>query len=307
MLALALDFVLPALQMPPRWHALLSHAVGVLVIASGSWLLVALTFVVSDLMLARYDIHGAEAARARTIRTQIEIFRRVFLVAITVLAGSLILMSFSWGRDLGESMLASAGIAGIAVGLAARPALENVVAGIQLGLTQPIEIEDAVIVENDWGWIEEIGATYVVVRTWDLRRLILPLTYFIQHPFQNWTRTSPDLIGIILLYLDYSAPIEAIRKEFTRLVQASSRWDKNVCVLQVTDATEHSLQIRGLASAADAGTAWDLRCEVREKLVEFIQRNYPHCLPKMRAELPSGDGAWAPDGPRAQAPPRSAK
>ncbi|MGH7931768.1 MAG: mechanosensitive ion channel family protein [Candidatus Binataceae bacterium] len=300
--ALALELVLPAAHLPPQWNGVAEHAIGIIIIASTSWLLITLIFVVSDLILARYQLDERDSTKARRVNTQVQVFRRVFMVIIVVLAGATILMSFSWGRDIGTSVLASAGIAGIAVGLAARPTLENVVAGIQLAITQPISLEDAVIVENDWGWIEEITTTYVVVRTWDLRRWILPLTYFIQQPFQNWTRMTADLLGTIHLYVDYTAPIDAIRQEFTRLVQSSPRWDHKVCVLQVTEATAQTLQLRGLASAAAAGTAWDLRCEIREKLIEFIQRNYPQCLPKARAELwpaaehalggADGDRAW---------------
>lgn len=282
---LALSLMLPAARLPSSWRSIASHAIGIVIIASASWLLVSLIFVVSDVILAHYDMDQRDNLRARQIHTQVEVFQRVFLVVIIVLAGATTLMSFSWGRTLGASVLASAGIAGIAVGMAARPTLENIVAGIQLAITQPMRLEDAVIVENDWGWIEEIAATYVVVRTWDLRRWILPLTYFIQHPFQNWTRQTADLLGYVYLYVDYTAPIEELRKEFTRLVHASARWDHKVCVLQVTDASAQTIQLRALMSARDAGTAWDLRCEIRENLIEFIQRNYPQCLPRTRAEL----------------------
>ncbi|MGH7918062.1 MAG: mechanosensitive ion channel family protein [Candidatus Binataceae bacterium] len=286
--ALAFDLAMPAVQLPQGWTPVLYHIVGILVIASASWLLIALTAVLADVLIARYRADERDQHRwavSRRVSTQVEVFRRVFLVIICVLAACVILTTFSWGRALGESLLASAGIAGIAVGIAARPTLENLLAGIQLAITQPISIEDAVIVENDWGWIEEITVTYVVVRTWDLRRLVLPLSYFIEKPFQNWTRTSPDLIGTIHFYVDYLAPIEAIRAEFHRIVEASPRWDRKVRVLQVTEASDHAIQLRGLASASNAGIAWDLRCEVREKLLEFIQRNYPECLPKTRAEF----------------------
>jgi small-conductance mechanosensitive channel len=287
---LALSLILPATRFPPPWKNLAGHAAGILIIASASWLLIAMIFVVSDLILARYQIDQPDNLRARQIHTQVEVFQRVFLVVVVVLAGAAILMSFSWGRTLGASVLASAGIAGIAVGMAARPTLENLVAGIQLALTQPIRLEDAVIVEDDWGWVEEIASTYIVVRTWDLRRWVLPLTYFIQHPFQNWTRRTADLLGTVFLYVDYTAPIAELRAEFTRIVNASALWDRKVCGLQVTDASAQTLQLRGLVSAHDAGAAWDLRCEVREKMVEFIQRKYPHCLPRTRAELaPAGE------------------
>ena len=296
---LAISLLLPAANLPPSWSAIAGHAIGIFTIASASWLLIALIFVVSDLILAHNRIDQPDNLKAREIATQVQVFQRVFLVVIVVLAGATTLMSFSWGRTLGASVLASAGIAGIAVGMAARPTLENLVAGIQIAITQPMRLEDAVIVENDWGWIEQITSTYVVVRTWDLRRWILPLTYFIQHPFQNWTRQTADLLGSVFLFVDYTAPIEDLRAEFTRLVHASPRWDRKVCVLQVTDATEHTLQLRALVSAADAGTAWDLRCEIREKLVEFIQRQSPQSLPRTRAALASAEGLSLDGGPRA--------
>ncbi|MGH7907350.1 MAG: mechanosensitive ion channel family protein [Candidatus Binataceae bacterium] len=286
--ALAFDLAMPALELPHGWTPVLYHLIGIIVIASASWLLITLAAVAADVLLAKYRADESDVARSMTSRrisTQVQVFRRVFLIIVCVLASFVILTTFSWGRTLGESLLASAGIAGIAVGLAARPTLENLVAGIQLALTQPMVIGDAVIVENDWGWIEEITTTYIVVRTWDWRRIVLPLTYFIQKPFQNWSRTSPDLIGTIHFYVDYTAPIDTIRAEFNRIVEASALWDRNVRVLQVTGASEHAIQLRALASARNAGVSWDLRCEIREKLLAFIQSTHPECLPKTRAEF----------------------
>jgi small-conductance mechanosensitive channel len=203
------------------------------------------------------------------------------------------LMSFPAARNLGASVLASAGIAGLAVGLAVRPLLENILAGIQLAITQPIRIEDVVIVEKEWGRIEEITTTYVVVRTWDLRRLVLPLTYFIEKPFENWTRTSSEIIGTIFWYVDYNADVESIREEFNRIVASSPRWNRKAAVLQVTDATEQTLQLRGLVSANNASDAWDLRCDVREALLTFIQR-HPRLMPRMRTELTAGHDGLLP-------------
>jgi small-conductance mechanosensitive channel len=286
--ALAFDLAMPALALPGGWTRVLYHTVGIIVIAAASWLLVALTAVVADILLSKYRTDPSDprqSANARRVATQVQVFRRVFLVIITVLAACVILTTFPWGRTLGESLLASAGIAGIAVGIAARPTLENLLAGIQLAITQPISIEDAVIVENDFGWIEEITTTYIVVRTWDLRRLVLPLSYFIQKPFQNWTRTSPDMLGSIKLYVDYTAPLESIRAEFNRLVEESPLWDRKVRVLQVLDASDRALQLRALISASNPGASSDLCAEIREKLLGFIQANYPECLPKTRAEL----------------------
>jgi small-conductance mechanosensitive channel len=163
--------------------------------------------------------------------------------------------------------------------------LSNLIAGIQLAITQPIRLEDAVVVEGEWGWVEEITATYVVVRLWDLRRLVLPLTYFIQKPFQNWTRHSTSIIGSVFLNLDYTAPVAALRRKVEEIVTASPLWDKRVVNLQVSDATERTVQIRILASAANASAAWDLRCDIREQIIVFLQQQYPEALPRQRAEV----------------------
>jgi small-conductance mechanosensitive channel len=171
------------------------------------------------------------------------------------------------------------------LGFAAQRSIATLLAGFQIALTQPIRVDDVVIVENEWGRIEEITLTYVVVRIWDLRRLILPITYFIEKPFQNWTRSSAEILGTVFLHVDYSVPVNELRGELTRILHSSSLWDGKVNVLQVTDSKEHTLEIRALASAANASLAWDLRCEIRERLVEFLQRNYPGSLPRIRAVL----------------------
>jgi small-conductance mechanosensitive channel len=188
-------------------------------------------------------------------------------------------------RQFGASILASAGIAGIVVGFAAQRSIATLLAGFQIALTQPIRIDDVVIVEKEWGRIEDITLTYVVVRVWDLRRLVVPITYFIEQPFQNWTRSSADILGTVFLYVDYSVPLEPLRAEFTRILEHSRFWDGKVNVLQVTNAKEQTLEIRALASAADASLAWDLRCEIREKLITFVQQTFPDSLPRLRASL----------------------
>jgi hypothetical protein len=169
--------------------------------------------------------------------------------------------------------------------MAARPALSNLIAGLQLAMTQPIRIDDVVIVENEWGWIEEIRATFVVVRIWDLRRLVVPLSYFLENPFQNWTRTTSDILGTVFLYADYSVPVGAVRDELHRVLQTSDLWDRKVWGLQVTDASEHTVELRALMSATTSGRAWDLRCHVREAMLDFLQREHPQSLPRVRAEL----------------------
>jgi small-conductance mechanosensitive channel len=208
------------------------------------------------------------------------------VVTVVVIVGlSIILMTFPAVKHIGMSLLASAGLAGLVVGMAMKSTLSSLIAGIQIAFSQPIRIEDSVVVEGEWGWIEEIGTTHVVVRIWDLRRLVLPLSYFIEHPFQNWTRGSTDLLGSVLLYVDYTIPVQELREELGRILKSTDKWKGGVCVLQVTDVSETSMQLRALMDARDAGSTWDLRCYVREKLIEFLQRRHPHALPKLRTEF----------------------
>ena len=195
------------------------------------------------------------------------------------------LMTFERVRQLGTTILASAGVVGIVVGMAAQRTIATFIAGLQIAITQPIRVDDVVIVENEWGRIEEITLTYVVVRIWDLRRLIVPITYFIESPFQNWTRTSADILGTVFIYTDYTVPVNAIREQLQKILNESEHWDKKVCVLQVTNASDRTMELRALMSAADASAAWTLRCEVREKLLAFIKKEYPQALPRLRTEL----------------------
>ena len=182
-------------------------------------------------------------------------------------------------------------MAGLVAGIAARPVLGNLIAGLQIALTQPIRIDDVLIVEGEWGRVEEITGSYVVVRIWDDRRMIVPLEWFIQHPFQNWTRTTSELLGTVHLWVDYAMPLVPLREELERICRSAPEWDGRLCLLQVTDSSERALQLRALVSARDASIAWDLRCRVREGLVEFIRKNYPECLPRLRGSLESAAGS----------------
>jgi small-conductance mechanosensitive channel len=260
----------------------------VLIIAI-AWLLVKLILVCETVILTRYRVEDKDNLEARKIYTQVRIIRRILIFVIALVAFSAILMSFARFRRLGTGILASAGVAGIVVGFAAQRTLGNLLAGIQIALTQPLRLDDVVIVENEWGWIEEITLTYIVVRIWDLRRLVLPISYFLEKPFQNWTRTSADLIGSVYLYVDYTVPVQEIREEVLRILK-NSAWDGRVWGLQVTDATEHSMQLRAIMSAPDSSTAWDLRCEVREKLIDFMRTKHPEALPRFRADLQGSAG-----------------
>ncbi|MGD0127946.1 MAG: mechanosensitive ion channel domain-containing protein [Terriglobia bacterium] len=263
----------------------LAHVVGLGLIASVAWLLVVMIDVGEDVITGRYKVEIADNLAARRIQTQVKVLRRIAQVVVTVVTVAIMLMTFPEIHQIGASLLASAGLAGLVLGVAMRSTLASLIAGIQIALTQPIRIEDAVVVEGEWGWIEEITTTYVVVRIWDLRRLMVPLSYFIEKPFQNWTHRTADLLGSVFIYTDYTVPIEALRRELARILKSTNQWMGKVCVLQVTDAREHTVELRALMDARDSSTAWDLRCYVREKLIEFLQSEYPQCLPKTRAEL----------------------
>jgi len=237
------------------------------------------------MLFIRYDINISNNLRARKIRTQIIYVKKVAIVVLVTLCLSLILLSFPGVRKFGTTILAGAGVAGIIIGFALQKSLVNLFAGIQIAFTQPIKIDDAVVVEKEWGWIEEINLTYVVVRLWDLRRLVLPITYFTENPFQNWTRNNAQILGSVFLYVDYSMPLEPLRKHFEKVLSETRLWDQQTQVLQVTDTTEKTMTIRLLMTAQNSPTAFDLRCYVREKMIEFIQQNYPQSLPQVRATL----------------------
>jgi small-conductance mechanosensitive channel len=263
----------------------LNHVLSLLLIGLVSWLLIKTTYVLEDYVLTRFDVGVKDNLRARKIHTQFRVLKRIVIAVVGILALATCLMTFERVRQLGTTILASAGIIGIVVGMAAQRTIGTFIAGLQLAITQPIRVDDVVIVENEWGRIEEITLTYVVVKIWDLRRLVVPITYFIEKPFQNWTRVTADLLGTVYIYVDYTVPIESIREELNRILKNSELWDGKVCVLQVTNTTDRTVELRALTSAADASTAWSLRCQVREKLIDFIQKNYPQALPKLRAEF----------------------
>lgn len=281
----ALTAGLPLLGLPAEHDSVATKASSLFILGAVTWLLFQIVAVGERFILSRYDVTRTDNLKARQIYTQVHILKRTLHVVITVVMLAAGLMMFEQVRSLGASVLASAGVIGIIVGFAAQRTIANLFAGFQLAMTQPIRIDDVVIVENEWGRIEEITLTYVVVRIWDLRRLIVPLSYFIERPFQNWTRAQSEVLGTVSLYTDYTVPLQAIREELKRVVAQSPNWDGKVCGLQVTDTSDRSVKLRCLASAADASKAWDLRCEIREKLIVFVQQNYPASLPRLRAEM----------------------
>ena len=257
------------------------------IILTVAWFLIILLKVIKVQMLRKYDVDTEDNLKARKVYTQFMILENIIIFIIVLLAVSIALMTFESIRSVGVSLLTSAGIAGIIIGLAAQKAIGTLLAGIQIALTQPIRLEDVVIVEGEWGKIEEITLTYVVVRIWDKRRLVVPSTYFIENTFQNWTRQSADILGTVFIYTDYQVPIDKLREEQTRLLEATPFWDKQVNVIQVTDATEKTMEVRLLVSAKDSSTAWDLRVYLRENMLKFIQENYPESLPKTRISIPT--------------------
>lgn len=262
----------------------LSLSLKILLVGAIAWLIIGISDLLETLILNRFDLSSQDNLKARKVQTQIIIFRKVSLIAIGILAFSFILMSFKEFRQVGAGLLASMGVAGIIVGLAAQRTVGALLAGIQLAITQPVRIDDVLVVEGEWGRVEEINFTYVVVRIWDSRRLVLPTTYFLEKPFQNWTRISSDLLGTVFLYVDYCAPIEAIRARLKELLETSPHWDRRVWALQVTSCSERTMELRALMSAADSSKTWELRCEIREKMLEFLRITYPGSLPKVRLE-----------------------
>lgn len=254
----------------------------ILVIINIAWISVLLVKLGKYLTLKQYDLDQKDNLIARKVYTQLWMVERVVIVVIIVIAISLILMTFSEVRKVGISIIASTGLVGLILGFASQKILGGMLAGVQLAFTQPIRLDDVVVVENEWGRIEEINLTYVVVKIWDERRLILPTTYFIEKPFQNWTRTSADILGTVFIYTDYNVPLEKLRNELNRLLQTTDLWDGKTSAMQVTDSTDRTMEIRALMSAENSSKAFDLRVFIRENLILFIQQHYPESLPKSR-------------------------
>lgn len=254
-----------------------------------TWLGVRFVRAIEHTIIDRNPADTPDNLQARRIQTQTRVLARSVMVLLVLIGTGTALSTLPILREIGTSLLASAGVAGLVVGFAAKPVLGNLLAGMQIALTQPIRLQDVVIVQNEWGQIEEITATYVVVRIWDQRRMIVPLQWFIENPFQNWTRTNSDILGTVLIWVDYRMPVQAIRIEAQRVCREAPEWDGRLCLTQVVDAGERAMQIRILVSAGDSSRAWDLRCRLREELIGFIQRDYPHCLPLLRAEMAHHD------------------
>jgi len=282
---LAVIFALPILGLPPAYAGIAAKGSSALLITAITLVLFQAVKTAQEILLLRFDMTASDNLRARKLYTQVHVLGRVAYVAIGLFALACILMLFQQVRHVGTSLLASAGIVGIITGVAGQKTLANLIAGFQIALAQPIRQDDVVIVEGEWGRIEEITLSYVVVHIWDDRRLVVPLTYFVENPFQNWTRNSAQLLGSVFVWVDYSFPLEEGRKELKRIIESSPLWDRRFWNLQVTDTSDKTMQLRILATSEDSSKSWDLRCEIREKFIAYIQEHHPRSLPTVRAQM----------------------
>lgn len=296
---IALQLVAQGAPSDMAFLAVYQHGITLLLIVAVTWAAVRCSAAMGDVIVKlNPPLAEAELTRhARKIETQTRFLTRGLNILVVIVGFAAALMTFPPVQQLGTSLLASAGIGGIILGFAARPVLTNLLAGMQIALTQPFRIDDVLFVHGEWCWVEEVTSTYVVLRVWDLRRLVVPLQWFIENPFQNWTRRSTDLLGTVFLWVDYRMPVDALRTEFMRLLQDAPEWDGATSTVQVTDSSSQAMQVRFLMSAGDSSMAWDLRCRIREGLVAYVQREHPDYLPRIRAELEStGEREGVPTG-----------
>ncbi len=256
-----------------------------LLVLAITWAAVRLTSAIGEVIVALNPVLEGQWKRARKVETQTRFLVRALNILIVIIGLGAALMTFESVQHMGASLLASAGLGGLILGFAARPVLSNLLAGMQIALTQPFRIDDVLHVQGEWCWVEEVTATYVVLRVWDLRRLVVPLQWFIENPFQNWSRNTSDLLGAVFIWVDYTMPVEPLRQEFDRVLNESQLWDGGFSSVQVTDSSDQAIQIRFLMSASDSSRNWDLRCAVREAMVTFIQQHYPAQLPRLRARV----------------------
>jgi small-conductance mechanosensitive channel len=298
----------PAARLPERAERIVQQAASLAVIAAVAWMLVSGSRIIEDALRRRFR-ENAGTILARRLLTQVRVLRGAAAVLVWLIAGAVMLMTFPRVRELGASLLASAGLAGLIVGLAARPVLENLIAGVQLAMTQPIRIEDAVVIEGQFGYIEEIRLTYVVVRLWDERRIVAPLTYFIQKTFENWSYRSPEVIAAATVVVRANVPIDVIREELRRILEGTALWTGRQWTLQVTSISDMTMELRAAMGAVDATRAWDLRCLVREGLIRFLQERYmlppplpPYPNPPPPAPVPGPAAGAAAAGPAGQQP-----
>lgn len=298
--------LLPLIALQAVWHAApdtfpllgaVRHGNSLLLLTALTWLGLRAARGMGQGVISLYPVDIEDNLQARRIHTQTRMLARTAMFIILLAGLALMLMTFPGARQFGASLLASAGVVGLVAGIAARPIFSNLIAGLQIALAQPFRIDDVLIIQGEWGRVEEITGTYVVLKIWDERRLIIPLQWFIENPFQNWTRHSAQIIGTVFLWVDYRMPLAPLREAAQRACEQAPEWDKRLCLLQVVEAGERSMQLRVLVSSVSSGMNWDLRCKVREALVDFMQREYPQHLPLMRAELAEPAGRDRPAGP----------
>lgn len=282
---LVLNGVLETFSPDLLWLNRIQHAATLFLIIAVTWALVRCTSAIGNVIVAMNPVLEGQWKRARKVETQTRFLVRILNILVIILGLGAALMTFEPVQHLGGSLLASAGVGGIILGFAAKPVLSNLLAGMQIALTQPFRIDDVLHVQGEWCWVEEVTATYVVLRVWDLRRLVVPLQWFIENPFQNWSRNDTELTGPVFLHVDYSMPIEPLRTEYDRLLRQSPQWNGNTATVQVTDAGDTNMEVRLLMSAKDSSGLWDLRCAIREGMITFIQEQFPDQLPRVRARL----------------------
>lgn len=302
------DFVIDLMRIPTLWllfwitfriftehsflyntsfYGTLSRINNLLLIFTVGWIMIKIVRIIFYYFEQKLQIKEKSVKSARGNLTKMKIFEGIIVAILTVFFISIALMTFERVRTIGVSLLTSAGIAGIIVGLAAQKSIGAVLAGIQIALTQPISLDDQVLVEGENGFIEEITLTYVVVRVWNGKRLILPVNYFLENPFQNWSRNTTSVLNTLFLYLDYNIPVDELRKQLNILIETHPKWDKRTAIIQVTDSTKEHIELRILLSSVDPSAGFDLQVDIREKMIGFINKNYPGCFPKVRTmELP---------------------
>jgi small-conductance mechanosensitive channel len=278
-------YALPILGLPKEYTGVLGKGTSILLTIAVAMTLFRAVAFAEKVVLARYDIKAENNLQARKIYTQIHVISKLLYAVVSIFTVASILMLFQEVRQLGTSILASAGVIGIIVGFAAQKTIANLFAGFQLAMTQPIRLDDVVIVEGEWGRVEEITLTYVIIHIWDDRRLVVPLSYFIEKPFQNWTRVSSELLGSVFVWVDYRTPLDDLRAALKEIIESSPLWDRRYWNLQVTDTTDRAMQLRVLATSTNSSTGWNLRCDIREKLIAYIQKHHPQSLPTSRAHL----------------------
>jgi small-conductance mechanosensitive channel len=288
---LALAVALPALELRPRAHEIVHQLVLVAIILTIGWLFFRIVRALEEVLGMRLTVDGAIRPEARANYTQLRSFRNIAGFLIALVSIGLALVSFAGVRQIGASMLASAGVAGVVLGFAAQRSIATLVSGLVLAVAQPIRLDDSVVVEGESGVVEEITLTYVVVRLSDQRRIVLPINYFLERPFENWSRGTPGLVGRVLIHVDYAAPVEALREELRLILESSPHWDKKTWRLFVSDANDKTMVLRAQMSAKDPDTAWELRCEVREKLIGVIREKYPYALPTSRNQAATEQSA----------------